>query len=97
MASCTLRSKVRLGVEEQILGKLLGEGRTALHHMPGHHVGKAGPRHADGIKPEMIAEAAVLDGDKGVGHIGGQVCDLDHLRPASARAARSCGRDHPEW
>ena len=70
---------MRLGVEEQIFGKLLGEGRAALHHMARHHVGDSGPRHADGIEPEMFAKAAVLDGDEGVGNIGGQVLDLDHL------------------
>ena len=47
----------------------------------------AGARQADGIDAEMGAEAAVLDGDEGVGDIVGQVFDLDHraLRQAAPR------------
>ena len=74
------------GREEQILGELLGEGRTALHHMPRHHVGDAGARHADGIKTEMIAEAAVFNRDEGVGDIVRQVFGLDHLALCQAAA-----------
>ena len=67
------------GREEQVLGQLLRQGRAALHHMSRRHVGNAGADHADGIKTEMFAEAAILNGDKGVGDIGGKIRDLDHL------------------
>ena len=53
-----------------------------------------------GSMPEMIAEAAILDGDEGVGHIGGQVGDLDLApwvkprraisRPLSSSTLMSC-------
>ena len=62
-----------LGFEEQVLRQLLGQRRAALHDMALHHVLEGGAHQPDRIDAEMLAEAAVLDGDEGVGHIGGKL------------------------
>ena len=43
-----------------------------------HHVLKGGAHEPDRIDAEVLAEAAVLDGDEGVGHIGRQLGDVHH-------------------
>ena len=58
--------------QEQVLGQLLGQGRAALDHPPGAHVGGHGPAHADRVEAGMVIEAPVLDGDESRGHIVGQ-------------------------
>ena len=75
------------GIEEQVLGELLGQGRAALDDVAGRHVLDRGAPQSDGIEAQMIAEAAVLDGDEGVGHVVRQRVHVDHgaLRQPAAR------------
>ncbi len=40
----------------------------------------------DGIDAQMMAEAAVLDGDESIGDIGGQILGLHHLALSQAAA-----------
>ena len=86
-----------IGIQEKILGQLLGQGRAALNDVSGDEILNPRARHADGIQSQMLAKAAILDGDKGIGDIGGKVGHLDRRCPVSVRAARSAVRDRPEW
>jgi hypothetical protein len=74
-----------VGLEEQVLGQLLGDGRAALDDAAGLLVGDEGAHQADGIDAEVMLEAAVLDGDDGFGHVARQLADA-HL-VAEERAA----------
>ena len=90
------------GRQEQILGQLLGDGRTALHHAAGHHVAHRGARQAERIDADMRAEAAVLDGDEGIDDIVGQVGRIHAFAPGEAApshqaAARIQDRDVLRW
>ena len=62
-----------LGFEKQILRQLLGQSRSALHDMADHHVLIGGAQQADRIEPDMLAEAAIFNGDKSVGHESGKL------------------------
>ena len=61
--------------QEHVLGELLGQRRAALHHAAGEDVRRDGADEADRIDAEMRAEAAVLDGDHRVRHIGRKLLD----------------------
>jgi hypothetical protein len=52
--------------QEQVLGELLGDGRSALGDVPAGEIGEHRAREAHGIDTEMAVEAAVLDGDEGL-------------------------------
>ena len=54
--------------------------------MAGGHVLIRGAGEADRVETEMRAEAAVLDGDEGVGDIGRQALDIDALALSQAAA-----------
>ena len=49
-----------LVAQKQILGKLLGDGRAALHHATGLRVGHQRAERAVKVDAEMLVEAAVL-------------------------------------
>ncbi len=76
-----------IGFEKQILRQLLRDGGAALHDMPRGHVLERRAHQADHIQPDVIAEAAVLDGDEGIRHVGGKIARGDHgaLRQPFAR------------
>ena len=63
--------------QEQVLGELLGDGRAALHPPPFHHIAQHRAADAQGIDAPMGIEAMILDGDEGLGQIGGQIPDMD--------------------
>lgn len=80
-----LAAHILIRRQEQVLGQLLGQGRAALHHPLGPHIGDQGPSHADGVEAGVIIKPLVLDGDEGGGHIvgqGGQVGRRCHLGAA---------------
>ncbi len=66
------RDRALLG-EKQILGELLGDGRTALRGAPPQHVGDQRAHDAQRIDAVVGVETAILDGDERLGHIVGQV------------------------
>src|SRR5690606_3935292 len=53
------------GRQEQVLRKLLRDGRTALDDLAGACIAPQRARKADRVDAEMRAEALVLDGDEG--------------------------------
>src|SRR3954453_9735368 len=52
-----------VGLEEQILGKLLGDGGAALDHAAGLEIAEAGAEEPQRIDAEMLVEAAVFGRD----------------------------------
>jgi hypothetical protein len=60
-----LRSIGALRRQEQVLGQLLGQCRTALNHSSGCQVGHHGAGQTDRVDTKMRVEATVLDGDDG--------------------------------
>ena len=57
---------VRFGLEEQILGELLGDGGAALDHGAGASVAEGGADEPERIDAEMVIEAPVFGGDHGL-------------------------------
>jgi hypothetical protein len=66
------RDRALLG-QEQILGELLGDGRSALGGAAAQNVADGGAQDAPWIDTVMGVEAAVLDGDERVRHVDRQV------------------------
>jgi len=73
-----------VGREEQVLGELLGDGRTALDRLAGQVVDE-GARQAQRIDAEMGIEAPVLDGDDRLRQVGRHF--LERQGFAAGRAA----------
>ena len=71
--------------QEQVLGELLRDGRAALRHAAVQHVGDERADDAERIDAVMRVEAAVLDGDEGLRHVGRQF--LERHRGAAHVAA----------
>ena len=78
------RDRSLLG-QEQVLGELLGDGGAALHAPALHHIADDRAPDAQEVDAPVGIEAMILDGDEGLGHIGGQVLDMDR-RPAGVAA-----------
>jgi hypothetical protein len=70
------RQRALLG-QEEVLGELLGQGRAALRHAAMQDVGDECAGDADRIDAPVLVEAAVLDGDEGLGQIGRQILQRD--------------------
>lgn len=66
-----------VGLEEQVLGQLLGEGRAALDDPARAEIGGHGPDETDRVDAEMVAEPPVLGGDDRLGQVVGQFVDPD--------------------
>jgi hypothetical protein len=62
--------------EEEVLGELLGEHRAALDGRARGRVAGQRAQDREGIDAEMGIEAAVLDGNEGLGHEARQIIDL---------------------
>ena len=73
-----------LGLEEQVLGKLLGERRAALDDAAGLGILDRGAHKAHRIDAEMRPEPAILDGDDRLGNIGRQFIDADFIAEEGA-------------
>ncbi len=69
------------GGQEQVAGKLLGDGRAAPERavLVGQVI-EARPDDAPGVEAEVVVELAVLDGDEGRRDIGRQGVDIDRRR-----------------
>ena len=80
------RDRAFLG-EEQIFGELLGDGRAALRSATAQNVGDKGARDTQGIDAMMRVEAAVLDGNEGLGHVSRQFAKR-HRSPAHVAPGR---------
>ena len=76
-----------LGREEQVLGHLLGERRTALHHIIGPGVLHDGAERADDIDAEMLEEARILGGQHRLDHGGRNFLKRNGVVLADAAAA----------
>ena len=61
-----------VGVQKDILGKLLRDGRTALHHIAGAHIDDQGAGDGNRIDAEMVIKIAVLDSENRHRHMGWQ-------------------------
>jgi hypothetical protein len=72
-----LAAQAALGLEEGVLGQLLGDGAAALHGAAGLGVDHQGPGHAAEVDADMVAETPVLDGQEGGRHVFGQRLDHD--------------------
>ena len=59
--------------QEQVLGELLGDGRAALHHLVGARVLEQGARRADEVDAEVLEEAPVLGGERGLDEVVGNL------------------------
>ena len=73
-----------LGLQEQVLGKLLGQRRAALGEAAARHIVEDGARKADRIDADMRIEAAVLDGDDGHRYVGRHLVQADRLAAGHA-------------
>ena len=65
------------GPEEQVLGKLLGDGRAALDDSPGLEVGDRGAKERGDVDAEVIVKTLVLDRHHGAGHVARQIGNHD--------------------
>ena len=86
-----------VGRQEQVLGQLLGERRAALHDAPRTVVGVHRPQQTYRVDTIVAAEAPVLDGDEGIGHIVGQVGDAHLVAVEGALLGQHrtvIGKDH---
>jgi hypothetical protein len=57
------------GRQEEILGDLLGQRRTALHHFIGPGILDDGAKGALHIDAEMLEEAGIFGGQHGLDHM----------------------------
>ena len=73
-----------LGLEEQVLGELLGQRRAALDDAARPDIFDRGAHEADRIDAEMRPEPAVLDGDDRLRHIGRQFVDAHFIAEEGA-------------
>ena len=64
-----------LGRQEEVLGQLLGQCRTALDHLTGTNVCHHGPAQADHVNARVRIEAAILNRQHGIDQIGRQILD----------------------
>ena len=71
--------------QKEVFGELLRQCRTALHHAAACYITNQGTQHSLWIDSHMRKKAAILDRDKGLWQVGGQVGDPD--RGASGVAA----------
>ena len=65
--------------QEDVLRELLRQRGAALHHVAGGEVGVQGADEADRVQAEMLAEAAILDGEQGGGQMRRQVAQAQRL------------------
>jgi hypothetical protein len=56
-----------------VLDELLGDGRAALDRLAAHHVLDEGAADAADVDARVLVEAAVLDGDDRIAHVGRDV------------------------
>ena len=59
--------------QEQVLGELLGDRRAALHHVVGARVLEQRARGAEDVDAEVLEEAPVLGGQRGLDEVIGDV------------------------
>ena len=98
--SCSLRADRALLRQKQVLGELLGQRRAALRGAAVQHIGEGGARDAERIDRVVRIEAAILDGDEGVGHIGGHFAQRHRGAPhiAARRQRRAVvAEDQNRW
>ncbi len=74
-----------VGIEEDDLGRLLRDGRTASHHMARMKIGDGRPHEPADIDAVVAVEAPVLHRDEGGRQIGGHLIESQPL--AHDRAA----------
>jgi hypothetical protein len=72
-----LALEILLGREEEVLGDLLGDGRSAAGDVAGSDGFERDRSKADHVDAEMIVEAAIFDGDESSGHEFGQLVQRD--------------------
>ena len=75
--------------QEQILGELLGDGRSALRGAATQDVGDHGAQDSQRVDAVMGIEAAILDGDERLGHVIRQFVQR-YRRTAHVAARRQC-------
>ncbi len=73
--------------EEQILGELLGDGGAALHDAIALRIGHDGAQSANGVDAEMVVEAPVLGGERGLDQMLGQIIERGRAVMKDAAAA----------
>ena len=61
--------------QEQVLGQLLADGRAALHHLVGARVLEQRAGGADEVDAEMLEEAAILGGERGLDEVIGDLLE----------------------
>src|SRR6185503_14073166 len=62
---------------DEVAGELHGDGARALADVAGAQVGEQGAEDAVRVDAVVLAEALVLDGDEGIGDVGGEALELD--------------------
>ena len=75
--------------QEEILGELLRDGRTALRDGAVQHVGDKGTPDAEWVDAVVFVETAILDGDECLRHIARHFSQRQRLAGEIA-AARKC-------
>ena len=95
------RDRSLLG-QKEIFGELLGEGRAALHRAAAREIVKDGAQNTGRINAKMRIKMAVLDRDKGLGQIGGQIgqahrgaAGVAAIGEQSARLVENCDVRRP--
>ena len=83
-----------LGRQEQVLRHLLGDRRAALHHVIGARVLDDGAQGAHDVDAEMLVEARILGGERGVDDIRRDFLERDGVvLPDAAPADDLAGLD----
>ena len=73
-----------VGLQEQVLCKLLSQRRAALRKAAAHEIERHGARQADGVNAEMRIVTTVLDGDDSLRNIGRHFVQPDRLAAGNA-------------
>ena len=65
--------------QEQVLGELLADGRSALHHLVGAGILEQRAGGADEVDAEVLEEAAVLGGERGLDEVIGNLLERHRI------------------
>src|SRR5207244_1326701 len=73
--------------QEQILGQLLADGRTALYYSAGARIREHCAEQAGNVDAEMFVEAAVFGGERRLDQVVGELVERDCVVVAEATRA----------
>ena len=74
--------------QEEVLRHLLGNRRTALHHVIGPGILDDGAQRADDVDAEMLEEARIFGGERRLDQIAAESRPAEWRRPGGCRAGR---------